>query len=210
MGMNILECPECGHENKTNVKFCKKCGKNLKKNYIERFNSQINLLAVFAGLAISTLILILCSFLYGSVAVSGAIDLTIYIGLVLVTMVFVGGITTGIVVCRDFEDGMINGLFMSLIALTILGFILGIILLITMGIAASIASALKPFASSTASQTPSYLNTASNSNSNSLEPLYTFLKGIIIIILVFVAGALGGSFGVFLKNGIKKARNRGA
>lgn len=204
-----MECTECGHENKNNVKFCKKCGKNLKKSYIERFNSQINLLAVFAGLAISTLVLILCSFLYGSIAVSGAIDLTIYIGLVLVTMVFVGGITTGIVGCGDFEDGMINGLFMSLIALTILGFILGIILLITMGIAASIASALKPFASST-SPTPSYLNTATTSNSNSLEPLYTFLKGIIIIILVFVGGALGGSFGVFLKNGIKKARNKGA
>lgn len=204
-----MECPECGHDNKNNVKFCKKCGKNLKKSYIERFNSQINLLAVFAGLAISTLVLILCSFLYGSIAVSGAIDLTIYIGLVLVTMVFVGGITTGIVGCSDFEDGMINGLFMSLIALTILGFILGIILLITMGIAASIASALKPFTSST-SQTPSYLNTATTSNSNSLEPLYTFLKGIIIIILVFVGGALGGSFGVFLKNGITKARNKEA
>jgi len=203
-----MECPNCGYANKVNAKFCKQCGIQLKKALLERLNSKINLLAVFIGLAVSVLVLILGSILYGSVAASGTMDLTLYVCLALVTMVFFGGIVAGILGGNEFSDGVINGAFLSLVTVVIVGFVIGVAIFIAMGIIVTFASALNSLGSlgtSTASSLP--INTTS-STSGSLEPLFTILKGLVIIILVFVSGALGGSFGVFLKNGVNKLRNK--
>jgi hypothetical protein len=205
-------CPNCGFDNKINAKFCKKCGKEFKKGFADRFNNAINLLAVFIGLGISVLVLILGSFLYGGIVAKGAIDLITYVGLVLVTMVFLGSIVTGIIGCRDFYDGAANGVFLSLIALIIIGFVVGVALFIYMGYVSAIASAFSSLGTSAASSTSAVSNASTSAVSNttttsgntSLEPIFTIIKGIIIILLVFVAGGIGGSFGVFLKMGVNK------
>lgn len=200
--VNGNKCPHCSFKNKADAKFCKQCGKKLEKNIISRFNDEINLLAVFIGLSVSCIVLIIGSVLFGSIVASASLDLSIYVGLVLIAMVFCGGITTGIAGCREFKDGAMNGLFMSLIALVILGFVVGVVIFVAMGITAAIASAFKPYASTAASS--SSLGTSSTtSNSNSFDFVFNIIKGIIIIVLVFIAGAVGGSFGVFLKKGFK-------
>jgi hypothetical protein len=201
-----MDCPKCGYENKVDAKFCKQCGMQLKKGLVQRFNSEINLLAVFVGLAVSVLVLILGSILYGSVAASGTIDIFVYVSLVLVSMVFIGSIVTGILGGRELYDGAINGAFLSLVALIILGFVVGVAVFIAMGIAAALASAFNSIGITTASSTPAM--PTSSGSSGSLELLFIIIKGLVIIILVFVSGALGGSFGVFLKNGVNKLRNK--
>lgn len=206
---NVLKpCPHCNFNNKTTAKFCKQCGKNFEKNLIDRINDDINLFAVFIGLGISCIVLIVGSFLFGSIVASASLDISIYIALVLIFMVLCGGTATGIAGCSEFKDGAVNGMFMSLVALVILGFVLGIVMFITMGIAASIASAFKPYASTAASSTSSLATTSgSTSNDNSLDFIFSIIKGIIILVLVFISGALGGSFGVFLKNGFMNLRD---
>ncbi len=199
--LNGNQCPHCGFNNKVNAKFCKQCGKKMEKGLIQVFNDKINFLAVFIGLGVSCIVLIIGSLLFGSVVASASLDLSIYVGLVLISMVFFGGITTGIVGCEDFKDGAMNGLFMSLVALVILGFVVGVFLFVAMGITAAIASAFKPYASSAASSTSSLGASSTTSSSNSFDFVFNIIKGIIIVVLVFVSGAVGGSVGVFLKNG---------
>jgi zinc-ribbon domain len=204
-----MECLKCGYENKVDAKFCKQCGMRLKKSLVQRFNSEINLLAVFVGLAVSVLVLILGSILYGSVAASGTIDIYLYVGLVLVSMVFIGSIVAGIFGGHEFYDGALNGAFLSLVTLVIIGFVVGVAIFIAMGILATFASALNSLGSLGTSTAPSTTTMPTTSTtSGSLEPLWTIIKGLVIIILVFVFGALGGSFGVFLKNGVNKLRNK--
>lgn len=193
-------CPHCNFNNKPQAVFCKQCGKQLEKNFINRFNDEINLLSVFIGLAISCIVLIVGSALFGSIVASASLDLSIYVGLVLVAMVFLGGTATGIVGCHEFKDGAMNGIFMSLVTLVILGFLVGFVLFIAMGITAAMSSAF-PYASTSSLGTSS---STATSDGFSLEFIYSIIKGIIIIVLVFLAGAVGGSFGVFLKNGLKE------
>lgn len=206
-GKDLKPCPHCNFNNKPHATFCKQCGKKLEKNLISRINDEINLFAVFIGLGVSCIVLMIGSILFGAIVASASLDISIYIGLVLIFMVFCGGTATGITGCREFKDGAANGMFMSLVALVILGFVVGVILLIAMGITASIASALKPYASTAASSTSSFSTTSSNtSNNNSLDFIFNIIKGLIIIVLVFISGAVGGSFGVFLKNGLKNSK----
>jgi hypothetical protein len=47
------------------------------------------------------------------------------------------------------------------------------------------------------------MGSSTSSSTDSLDFYFTIIKGIIIMILIFVFGALGGSFGVFLKKGLK-------
>lgn len=201
--MNGNECPHCGFKNKVNAKFCKQCGKKMEKGLIKVFNDKINFMAVFIGLGVSCIVLIIGSLLFGSVVASASLDLSIYVGLVLISMVFFGGITTGIVGCEDFKDGAMNGLFMSLIAMVIMGFVVAVILFVVMGITAAIASAFKPYAATAASSTSSLGTSSTTSSSNSFDFVFNIIKGIIIIGLVFISGAVGGSCGVYLKNGFK-------
>jgi zinc-ribbon domain len=206
IGVFGMDCPKCGYANKVDAKFCKQCGIQLKKGLVQRFNNEINLLAVFVGLAVSVLVLILGSILYGSVAASGTIDIYLYVGLVLVSMVFIGSIITGILGGHEFFDGAINGAFLSLVTLVIIGFVVGIAIFIAMGILATLASLFNSLGTSSAPSTPAM--PTSDTTSDSLEPLFIIIKGLVIIILVFISGGLGGSFGVFLKNGVNKLRNK--
>ncbi|CDG65096.1 MAG: hypothetical protein PWQ15_1721 [Methanobacterium sp.] len=199
MNTPSVECPYCGYKNKSKAKFCKKCGKILEKNLISQINDEINLLAVFIGLGVSCIVLIIGSLVFGAIVASASLDISIYIGVVLVFMALFGGITTGIVGGQDFKDGAINGFFMSLVALVILGFIVGLFLFIAMGVTASLSSAFSSY-STTA---PSSMGSSTSSSTDSLDFYFTIIKGIIIMILIFVFGALGGSFGVFLKKGLK-------
>lgn len=192
----VKKCPDCGFDNKDNAVFCKQCGKKLEKSLMGRLNDEINFLAVFIGLAVSCIVLIIGSFIFATVIASPGSDLTLYIGLVLILMVLLGGMTTGIIECREYKEGVINGLMLSLIALVILGFIIGVILFIVMGIAGAIASAFKPYASLIGQSTSSY--TTNNSSSN-LDLIETVAKGFVMTVLVFISGAIGGSLGVFLK-----------
>lgn len=193
-------CPYCDFNNKPHAKFCKQCGRKLEKNFIGKVNDEINLFAVFIGLGVATIVLILGSLLFGLIVASASLDLSIYVALVLVVMVFSGGTATGIAGCREFKDGAINGMFMSLVALVILGFIVGLFIFIAMGITAAVSSA---FSSYSGSATSSSLGGYSSSSSGSFDYLSTIIKGIVIMVLIFISGAVGGSFGVFLKNGFK-------
>jgi hypothetical protein len=202
------KCPYCGFNNKYQAKFCKQCGKKLEKNLITRINDEINVLAVFIGLGVSCIVLIIGSLLFGSIVASASLDLSIYVGLVLIVMVFCGGTATGLVGCHDFKDGIMNGLILSLISLVILGFVVGVMLFITLGIAAAISSAFASYSSTAASSSSSIGTTSASSDSGSLDFIFTIIKGVIILVMVFISGAVGGSFGVFLKNGFKNMTTR--
>lgn len=201
---DIKKCPHCNFLNKESAMFCRNCGKNMDKSLLSRFNDEINLFTVFIGLGVSSIVFIIGSFLFGSVVASASLDVSIYIGLVLIVMVFCGGTATGIAGCEDFKDGAVNGLFLSLIGMVILGFVIGVILFITMGITAAMSSAFGSYSSTSAS---SLGTTSTTSDSGSLDFIFTIIKGIIILIMVFLSGAVGGSFGVFLKNGLKNVIN---
>nr|WP_243687678.1 hypothetical protein [Methanobacterium formicicum] len=157
--------------------------------------------AVFIGLAVSCIVLIIGSLLFGAIVASASLDISIYIGVVLVFMALCGGTTTGIVCGHKFKDGAINGFFMSLVALVILGFIVGLFLFIAMGITAALSSA---FSSYSSTATSSSLGSSTSSSAGSGDFFLTIFKGIVIMILIFVFGAVGGSFGVFIKKSPKK------
>jgi uncharacterized membrane protein YvbJ len=80
----LVFCPKCGTGNNDNAEFCKSCGSNVKNpqadfsNYIDgkinlsgtntlldRLNSKINLVGVYAGIAISLLVLLIAPVFYG-------------------------------------------------------------------------------------------------------------------------------------------------
>jgi hypothetical protein len=199
-------CPDCGYNNNEDAKFCKKCGENLKedKNIIKRVNTKINILAVFSGLIVTILVLILGAFLFGGIIISNSFDVTIYITLLLLSMTFLGAILTGIIGCKNFNDGIINGGFLSLVTLVFLGFVLGVVLFVLMGIAASLASSLSSSLGSTGALSAPVSTRTPSTSSNSLDVLVNIIKVIMVIILVFISGMLGGAFGVFIKDGVKK------
>ena len=198
----LKTCPYCNFGNNLQAHYCKKCGKKLNQNFISRFNNDLNLFAVFIGLGVSCIVLIISSLIVGYIIVAATLDVSIFVAVVLMFMVFCGGITTGIVGCDDVKEGARNGIFMSLIAMVILGFVVGGLLFITMGIAATISQSLQPYYSSLASTSGTTITTSSTT-SNSSELVFTIIKGILIMVLVFISGAVGGSFGVFLKKGLK-------
>ena len=189
-------CLHCGCVNRFNANFCKHCGKEFKINFIIRFNNAINFLAILIGLSISVLVLILSPFFYGAIFELSTIDNTIYIGLVLITVVFTGSLVTGIIGSRDLYDGAINGVFLSLITLITIGFFIGVLMLVTIDKTTTIS--IFHLLGTSAASTTSALNKTS-----SISSLFIIIKGIIIILLLFVAGIFGGSLGVTLKSGVK-------
>ena len=141
-------CTKCGSDNKANAQFCKNCGTNIidNENIISRINGKINLFTFFIGLIISFVILFIGALLFGEVLTSG-FNLSIYVGMVLLTMAFFGSFLTGISCGEDLNEGYINGAFLSLFIIVITGFVLGILMFVYIGITASIASALSSFSS---------------------------------------------------------------
>ena len=198
----IKTCPHCNLDNNPQAQFCKKCAKKLNLNFINRFNRDLNLFAVFMGLGVSCIVLIISSLIFGYIIATTTLDLMIYVAVVLMFMTFFGGISTGIVGCDDAKEGARNGIFLSLIAMVILGLVVGAILFITIGIAATISQSLQPYYS-TMSSSSLTTTTSSSSVFDSLELAINITKWIITMVLVFISGAVGGSFGVFLKKGLK-------
>ena len=196
-------CKYCGSENRKDAEFCKKCGKTLGiyKNKIERINEKINILAVTIGIAVAILFLFISSALFGTLLAQGKINIILYYGMVFATMLFFGGLTTGLLVCKNYSDAIINGGFLTLIALINIGFIVGIFWLSAVGIVSSIASAFHT-PSTTGIPNPSLTNTTP-STSVSPESIYISIEIISMIILVLLIGIFGSMVGVFIKNSFK-------
>lgn len=198
-----MNCNKCGSDNKVDAQFCKKCGADLTdKNIINKLNSHINLLAVFLGLIISIIVLFIGAILFSEIVKSNVLPLTTYLILVFLIMAFLGSILTGLLGSKNVCDGYINGGFLSLIILVLTGFIVGILLFAAMGIAAISSSV---FGSGASTSAISSLNsTTSSSGTGSLDGLIYIVEFIISIILIFVAGIVGGGLGFYIKTGIKQ------
>lgn len=205
-----MNCPKCGFNNNTDATFCKKCGYNLNENKskINRFNDQINILAVSLGLIVSIIFLFIGAAGFIGVPNSG-IPLAAYVVLVFFVVAFFGALVTGFLGCETSKDGIINGLFLNLIILIGTAFLLAVFAFITSGITAVISSAFAPLASSSSALTASTTATTASdvttaaSSDGILQLLLYILEFIASIVLVLVAGALGGSFGVFIRKGIR-------
>ena len=194
-----MVCPNCGYNNKPDAVFCKKCGANLftgEKSFVNRINSRINLLAVFLGLAVSVIVLFIGSIFYGSLVASGTLNLIAFIALILFSMTFIGVIVTGLLGNDNPSDGLINGGFLSLILLINLGFIIGVMWLIFIVISSYLTSALQTYTGGLIS-TPSVIN--NTSQSNSVESFSSIIEFILILIVTFFGGVLGGGLGAYLK-----------
>jgi len=198
LGGYKLKCTKCGNDNKSDALFCKKCGFNLKNdNIINRINSKINLLAVLIGLCVAVIILITCAFLF--IGIAKNYSLPFYIGIVLFTMALIGSIFTGAFGNDNANDGMINGGILSLVILLFTSFMVGIILLAFIGIGSIIASSFGSGASSSALINST---TSSTSGSDASGAILFLVKFIVGIIAIFVAGMLGGTFGVYIKEAL--------
>jgi len=180
----------------------------LTKNKIQRMNDKINILAITIGFTVSALFLVIGSVVYGVLLSGQYIDITSYIALVAMTMLFFGGMVIGIIDCNDYSDAKISGGFFTLIYLNIIGLIAGFSFSSTVAIA-SMMSQILPFSSSdyTTPSTTDYAqtltNTTSADSSFDANTLLYLLKIIILIILILISGVVGCCFGVFLKKAIK-------
>lgn len=205
-------CGKCGHKNSYNAMFCKKCGSKLKKSKgkIEKFNSKINILAVFLGLLVSLIVLFVSSLVFYPFVASNQIDIVYFVLLTIACMLFIGGIVVGFLVGKKYSNGLINGGFLTLVTLVNFGSIIAVVWLVTTVLTAAISSI---FGSS--SDTSGYTDTASSTSSmdytNTASPAFLSPKVILYLLLlliligmVIVAGPLGGMLGVFLRKQFKK------
>lgn len=197
---DTIFCKYCGSKINQDAQFCKKCGKSLQEenSLIFRINRKINFFSVLLGLIVTLIIFFIGIGFLGTVIVNG-MDVLLYIFLVLFSMLFFGGLTTGIG-SNTIKGGLINGGTLSIITFLILGFIVGILAFISIGLAASIASAFSGFGTSSAT-------TAATSNfnvpnlSDSLDSIFLLIKIILIPIISFLAGFGGGAVGAWIKGG---------
>lgn len=94
-----MYCPECGHENENDAKFCDTCGKQLlEKKEIERHNifESLNWKAIIIGCVLGTILGILCMTLSGGFL--GFVPMPFFIGLI-----------TGYLVNKNWKNGLIHG-----------------------------------------------------------------------------------------------------
>jgi len=190
-----LNCNKCGSDNKSDAIFCKKCGANLKdkNNIICRINSHINILTVLIGLLVAVIILFISAFLF--IGIAKNYSLPLYIELVFFTMALIGSIFTGALGNDNVNDGMINGGILSFVILLFTSLLVGIILMAVIGISSVMAGYLGSGA--TASTLLNSTTTTTGSDvSNGILYLVEFIVGIVAI---FMAGMLGGTFGVYIK-----------
>lgn len=198
LGVFTLKCSNCGFANKEDALYCKNCGTNLTSEMgrINKLNKNINVLGIFIGLLVSIMVLFVGALSFGGFVNSGFESVTFYIGIVILAMAFFGSILTGLVCCRNFQEGAVNGAFLSLLILVLTGFILGIILFISVGVISALSNAF-PLASTATHNT-------SSSQPNNYYNIQNLVEFIIFVILLFIAGIVGGSFGSYIRNGIKK------
>lgn len=192
----MVFCPKCGKENKSDADFCKQCGYNLKdknRNLINRLNDKINILAVFTGLVISLLILVLSPSLYGLVT-SRTLDMMDFIYLILLSMVFIGGFITSVIGCKTYSEGLVNGGFLGLVSLVNLGFVIGVISIVAVAVInvmSGIFGGSSSYPSTTGSSNPYLSNTTSNP--------WPLIEIFLLPFLMLLLGMAGGWFGIFIK-----------
>ena len=190
-----MRCNKCSYDNKDDALYCKNCGSKLRYNesLVEKINNHLNLVAVFLGSIISILILFIGALLFSGVVSSGSTIISLYVGLVVLAMAFFGSIVTGILGCKNINEGYINGSFLGLLIIVFVGFALGVVLFVFIGIFASIFNSLSSFASA-ASTTPT---------TGSIFSWINFVEAIFLVIFTIISGAMGGAFGVFIRYGLK-------
>ncbi len=193
-------CPNCGSQNRNEAEFCKNCGYTLKdnnQNLIHRLNGKINILAVFIGLVISLIVLVLSPLFVGLVT-SGTLNIIEFAYLILLPMVFIGGFIASILGSRTYSEGLANGGLLSIISLVNLGFVISVLMVAAAAIVSAISSAFSSFGGS------SYPSTTSNSYlSNTTSNPLPILELILLPFLIILFGMAGGWFGVFIKKLIK-------
>lgn len=173
-------------------------------NIVFQINDRINFLAVFLGLMVSIIILFMGAFSFGGVATTGIGNVLNYLFMVLMAMVFFGSIISGILGSKNFFDGLLNGTFLSLVIVVFAGLVMGIFIFLIVGIETSINSALYSLVSSSglgAFVTAPTLNITSSIIGNQG---FGWLQLILVAILMFVAGLIGGGVGYYLYQIIKQ------
>lgn len=209
----MVFCSKCGTQLNEGVEFCKNCGSNVKapqSNYLSintsilnkifgRLNNKINLTGVYAGLAISLLVLIIAPVSYSLFVVSGAFGIIGLLYLVLLTMMLLGGFSTSILCCKTYSEGIANGGFLGLVAIINLGFLIGAFWFAAIAVISQIASMFSPFGSSDSSGS-SFLPDTSSSSSTAASGSYLPIAEIIALpFLMIIMGIIGGLLGVFIK-----------
>ncbi len=210
-GISLAFCSNCGSQVNEGAEFCKNCGKDLKtsnKNFFSRINEKINIFGVYVGLAISLLVLLVASALYGSLVATGKLDIIGFAYLVLLSMMFIGGFVTSILSCKTYLEGFVNGGFLGLVSLINFGFIIGILWLAAMAVIGTMANAFNSFGGT--SSTPDYIDTSSSGSSIpsiSTTPgdILPLVEIVLLPFLIVLLGMAGGYFGVFVKKLLNKA-----
>lgn len=190
-------CKYCGAEIKRDARFCKKCGKDLSRenDLIKRINTKINLLSVLIGLVVTVIIFSVGASYLGVIIIDKVMDVSLYLFLVLFSMLFLGGLTAGITGSQNIDEGLINGGVLSLLFFIIVGIIFGLYLFIIVGIASLFVSAFSSLGTSTASNV--------TSTPVSQGDIMAMVKGILIIITCFFAGPAGGALGGWIRRVIR-------
>ena len=198
---DTIFCKYCGSKINQDAQFCKKCGKRFEEenNLISRINRKINFFSVLLGLIVTLIIFFIGIGFLGPVIVN-RMDVSLYIFLVLFSMLFLGGLTTGITGSNTIKEGLVNGGTLSIITFLILGFIVGILAVIFIVITTSIASAFSGFGASSAT-TAAASNLTEPGLSDSLDTILLLIKIILTLIISFLAGLGGGAVGAWIKGG---------
>ncbi|OPX58031.1 MAG: hypothetical protein A4E25_01900 [Methanobacterium sp. PtaB.Bin024] len=220
-----IYCSQCGFENNAKARFCKKCGFEIKKSKgkIEKFNSKINILAVFVGILVSLIVLFISAMAFSPFLASKQIDMIYFVLLVISCMLFVGGVVTGFLVGGKPSNGYINGGFLTLVTFVNFGTIFGAAWLITIGVSAALSNIFGSSTSSSSESSLGYTNTASSASSlgydtpsttntsvtqssTNISPdtIVYLLLLVFLIVIVIVAGPLGGMLGAFIRETVRK------
>ncbi len=188
--------------------FCKKCGYSMAggdKNRIDKWNDKINILSIFIGLGVSVVFLFIGALFYSFLLSQGLLDMVSYFGLVIITMIFFGGLTVGILSCNDYADAQANGGFLTLILFVLGGLATGTGFVSAMGVAGAIASTYSSVLPSTDSYSNEFLNSTDNGSSQAIssDSIFFGIKIIIILVIALLSGIAGSYVGVYIKKSLK-------
>lgn len=174
------------------------------ENIVVQINDNINFLAVFLGLIISIFILFMGAFSFAGVTSTGLGNVLNYLFMVIMAMVFFGSIVSGFLGSSKLLHGFYNGAFLSLIIMVFTGLVIGIFLFLIVGIEASINNALNSLVSSSGLSTFVTAPTLNLTSSIVGNPVFGWLQLILVGILMFIVGLIGGGTGFYLKQIIKQ------
>jgi hypothetical protein len=174
------------------------------ENIVVQINNDINFLAVFLGLIVSIFILFMGAFSFGGVETTEMSNVLNYLFMVLLAMVFFGSIVSGILGSKKLFDGILNGVFLSLVIVVFTGLVMGIFLLLIVGIETSINSALNSLVSSSGLGTFVTAPTLNLTASILGNQGFGWFQLVLVAILMFITGLIGGGVGFYLKKIIKQ------